>query len=131
VKRWFSALIVLCCLAIGLIGAISSTPPKPKEPPITSNTAWITHPVLGVVFLFTVDGIRVQCAHAVFYSDFIPECRGLVGATMQCSRISFEQNYIALITDEPWPMVYGVSKEPSVCLMGGGNFQPATEKTHE
>jgi len=131
VKIWFCALIVLICWGIGPTGVTYSIPPAPKEPAITHLIAWTTHPVLGVVFLYTVDGIDLQCGHALFYKDMYPECQGLVGKTDHCMPVSVEENYIVLITYEPIPWVYGVSSESSMCLLGWGDFMPVTEKTYE
>lgn len=123
-------LMVSVCLATGIPKVTYSIPPVPKEPVITAQTKWITHPVLGVVFLFIVDGIRVQCAHSVFYQAPYPECQGMVGRIEACMPISYENSALMLITDDPMPTVYGMHAEPTVCMVGHSRFYPVTEKSY-
>lgn len=127
---WFLMCIALLCMGFGQAKAMSSIPDRPTEPLITSSTRWTTHPVLGVVFLFTVDGIRVECAHAVFYQGPYPECRDLVGEVDRCMPISYERNTLVLISKDAIPTIYGLSLEPSVCLIGHSKFYPVTEKSY-
>jgi len=130
VKKWLCAFTVSLCLVIGLTGDIYSIPKVPREPVITGKTKWTTHPVLGIVFLFIVHGIKIQCAHPVFYHAPYPQCKGRVGLVDACMPISYENSILVLISNEDMPHVYGMTAEPSMCLVGHSPFYPVTEKSY-